>query len=137
MLHPFKGHSFPFDRVYFGYATVSKFEKVFFIGGNSNQAWSVHLFENESWRTFGRLNHGRRNHVAMSFGTDVMIIGGHIDGNSSQPEIFSLIGDRKLVQIDQHLPESMFVNGIVIPINDHSSCQNREIGKMISKHSKD
>ena len=66
-----------------------------------------------------------------------MIIGGHTDGNSSQPEIFSLIGDRKLIQIDQHLPESMFVNGIVIPINDNSSCQNREIGKMISTHLKD
>ena len=45
-------------------------------------------------------------------------------------EVFSLRGDRKLRKVDLPLPDSMFINGIAIPINDTSSCQNGELGKV-------
>ena len=69
------------DRV-FGYAPVSRPGKVFILGGccdnpDDDQGWDrISLFQNDEWSYYGRLKQGRMNFMTITYGTDVMIIGG-------------------------------------------------------------
>ena len=71
------------DRV-FGYAPVSRPGKVFILGGCCDDNWDrISLFQNDQWSFHGRLKQGRMNFMTITYGTDVMIIGGKTYGNQS------------------------------------------------------
>ena len=58
---------------------VARPGKVFILGGccYEDENWkTVSIFENNEWRTRGELNQGRINFITITYGTDVMIIGG-------------------------------------------------------------
>ena len=58
---------------------VSRPSKVFLLGGccDENGIWkTVSIYENHEWRNFGKLEQGRINFMTITYGTDVMIIGG-------------------------------------------------------------
>jgi len=75
---------FPFRRRSFGYAAISRPGKVFILGGCCDNDWSiVSLFQNDNWSKIGLLNQGRINFMALTYGTDVMIIGGKSKDNQS------------------------------------------------------
>ena len=68
---------FPYRTRAFGYAPVTRPGKVFIIGGCCDEDWSsIALFENDEWSLFGRMNQGRINFLTITYGTEVMIIGG-------------------------------------------------------------
>ena len=69
----------------FGYATVTRPGKVFILGGCCDGDWSqISLFENDEWNTdYGNLKHGRINFMTVTYGTDVMIIGGRTFQNQT------------------------------------------------------
>ena len=80
----------------FGYAAVTRPGKVFILGGYGDARaglgadlvgaddWSqISLFENDEWSYFGRLEHGRINFMTITYGTDVMIIGGRTFQNQT------------------------------------------------------
>ena len=68
----------------FGYAAVTRPGKVFILGGCCNDNWSqISLFENDEWSSFGSLKHGRINFMTVTYGTDVMILGGRTHQNQS------------------------------------------------------
>ena len=76
---------FPFLRRLFGYAVISRPGKVFILGGccatdrlvESDTDWSiVSLFQNDKWSKVAYLRQGRMNFMALTYGTDIMIIGG-------------------------------------------------------------
>ena len=68
---------YPFQTRIFGYSAVSRPSKVYLFGGCCEHHWRmVSLFENDDWSPIGELREGRINHLAISYGTDVMIIGG-------------------------------------------------------------
>ena len=75
----------PFHRGrIFGYAAVTRPGKVFILGGCCHDNWSqISLFENDEWSPYGNLNHGRINFMAVTYGTDVMIIGGRTFQNQT------------------------------------------------------
>ena len=61
----------------FGYAAVTRPGKVFILGGCCDDNWSgINLFENDEWSSYGNLKHGRINFMTITYGTEVMIIGG-------------------------------------------------------------
>ena len=73
---------FPFQRRIYGYAVVSRPGKIFILGGCCDDNWSfVSLFQNDEWSQIGSLNQGRMNFMALTYGTDVMIIGGKSKDN--------------------------------------------------------
>ena len=82
--HPFPRPNLEYQGI-FGYATVSRPGKVFLLGGCCDDNWSqIALFENDEWNTdYGRLKHGRINFMTITYGTDVMIIGGRTFQNQS------------------------------------------------------
>ena len=68
---------FPTPNKIFGYAPVSRPGKVFILGGCCHEnTYSVKLFEKDEWSSFGYLKQGRINFMTITYGTDVMIIGG-------------------------------------------------------------
>ena len=67
---------FPFSNRIFGYSPVSRPGRVFILGGCCDHWSSVSLFENDKWSKFGSLVQGRMNFMTITYGTDVMIIGG-------------------------------------------------------------
>ena len=79
----YTANPYPIEKVYFGYATVSQSDKVFFLGGSGESSERVSVYENESFGPFGSLRRGRINHVAIPFGDNVLIIGGKLS-NSNQ-----------------------------------------------------
>ena len=61
----------------FGFSVVSRPSKIYLFGGCCDKDWSlISLFENDKWSKIGFLKQGRINHLAISYGTDVMVIGG-------------------------------------------------------------
>ena len=73
---PFQQNIF---KYIFGYAPISRPDKVFILGGCCDQKndWSaVSVFANDNWQSHGSLNHGRLNFMTITYGTHVMIIGG-------------------------------------------------------------
>ena len=72
-----------FDHI-FGYAAVSRTEKVFILGGccDQNNDWStVTMFDNDEWKSLDRLKQGRINFMAITYGSHVMIVGGSVQEN--------------------------------------------------------
>ena len=68
----------------FGYEAVTRPGKVFILGGCCDDNWSqILLFENDEWSYYGNLKHGRINFMTLTYGTDVMIIGGRTFQNQS------------------------------------------------------
>ena len=76
---------FPHKNRIFGYAVVSRPGKVFLLGGCCDDNWEhsesesssmIYLYENDIWETVGNLKHARMNFMTITYGTDVMIIGG-------------------------------------------------------------
>ena len=60
--------------------------KVFLLGGccDENDTWkTVSVFENDEWKNFGELEQGRINSMTITYGTDVMIIGGIAENKTS------------------------------------------------------
>ena len=73
---------YPFQERIFGYAAVSRPNKIFLFGGCCDDSWSlISLFENDRWIKIGYLAQGRLNHKAIIYGTDVMIVGGKSRNN--------------------------------------------------------
>lgn len=73
---------YPFQNKIFGYAVVSRPGKVFILGGCCSQDLSaIALYENDQWSKIGDLIQGRINHFVISYGTDLMIIGGSSTNN--------------------------------------------------------
>ena len=73
---------YPYQNRIFGYATVSRSNKVFLFGGCCDDSWSsISLFEDDEWSKIGDLRQGRLNHIAILYGTDVMIFGGKSKNN--------------------------------------------------------
>ena len=61
----------------FGYEAVTRPGKVFIFGGCCYGDWSIiSVFENDAWGEHGRLKRGRINFMTVTYGTDVLIIGG-------------------------------------------------------------
>ena len=77
---------FPSRDRWFGYATVSRPGKLFILGGccendddddDETDSWSnIWLFENDKWKNYGKLAHGRMNFITVPYGSEVLIIGG-------------------------------------------------------------
>ena len=68
---------FPFQQRLFGYGVVSKPGKVFILGGCCDYDWSlISLLKNDGWSKIGYLKQGRMNFFAITYQTNVMIIGG-------------------------------------------------------------
>ena len=64
-------------KSYFGYAAVSRPGKVFLLGGSLNL---ITLYQNDVWEPLGQMKHARMNFMTITYGTDVMIIGGKTNG---------------------------------------------------------
>ena len=66
--------------------SVARPGKVFILGGccDKKDTWkTVRIFENDEWRFFGELETGRINFMTITYGTDVMIIGGTTQNKTS------------------------------------------------------
>ena len=87
---------FRYRNQIYGYAAVTRPGEVFILGGCGDLPsgmgadlmgaadWSqIILFENDEWSYFGRLKHGRINFMTVTYGTDVMIIGGRTFQNQT------------------------------------------------------
>ena len=80
----YTARSFPYRDRIFGYAPVTRPGKVFVLGGCCGDDWSgIYLFENDEWSSYGNLKRGRMNFMTVTYGTDVMIIGGRTFRNQS------------------------------------------------------
>ena len=87
---------FPDLKRVFGYAAVSRPGKVFLLGGSlyiddELTTSQIFLYQNDIWEPLGELNHARMNFMTITYGTDVMIIGGkacdnndHTDNNDNE-----------------------------------------------------
>ena len=74
----------------FGYAAVSRPGKVFLLGGSlyTNDSYYgeqhtmnlINRYQNDVWEPIGSLKHARINFMTITYGTDVMIIGGKTGG---------------------------------------------------------
>ena len=66
---------------------VTRPGKVFILGGccdeNESPRKIVSIFEKDQWRNFGELEQGRINFMTITYGTDVMIIGGATENKTS------------------------------------------------------
>ena len=61
----------------FGYAAISRPRVVYFLGGCCSENWtSILTFQNDLWSKFGLLSQGKINFMAITYGTDVLVIGG-------------------------------------------------------------
>ena len=68
----------------FGYAAVTRPGKVFILGGCCDGDWSqISIFENDEWSLYGNLKHGRINFMTLTYGTDILVIGGRTFQNQS------------------------------------------------------
>ena len=66
--------------------SVARPGKVFILGGccdKKDTLKTVQIFENDGWRFFGELETGRINFMTITYGTDVMIIGGTTQNKAS------------------------------------------------------
>ena len=73
----FNAPSYPFQERLFGYASVSRPNKLFVFGGCCENNWSlISVYEDAGWSKHGYLNQGRMNFLAITFQTDIMIVGG-------------------------------------------------------------
>lgn len=76
---------FPFQQRLYGYAAIARPGQVYILGGccdEDDPIWStVSLFEKDQWRKIARLSQGRINHMSISYGTDIMVIGGATHDN--------------------------------------------------------
>ena len=138
----------------FGYAAVSRPGKVFLFGGyltNREEGdykeqkimEQIILYQNHIWEPLGELKHARMNFMTITYGTDVMILGGKTYGEnrSGAIELFSLIDETEYDRNLQYdfttdltnmvLPNAMFSNGISIILDDVSTCQETQIGMNI------
>ena len=147
-------YPFKIQRI-FGYAVVSRPGKVFLLGGSlyyeeegrqEHTMGQILLYQNDNWAPAGGLRHSRKNFMTITYGTDVMLIGGktyEIDENivsaekrSAEIELFSLIEktpdlEDSSVLTNMVLPHAMFFNGISIILDDISTCNETEIGMNI------
>ena len=142
-------HPFEIESI-FGYAVVSRPGKVFLLGGSlyykeegrlEHAMGQILLYQNDNWEPLGGLYHSRINFMTITYGTDVMIIGGKYEAyetyESAEIELFSLID--KTESDSEHssdltnmvLPNTMFFNGISIILDDISTCNQTEIGMNI------
>ena len=59
---------------------VARPGRVFILGGccdeNEFPRKTIAIFEKDVWRNYGQLKQGRTNFMTITYGTDVMIIGG-------------------------------------------------------------
>ena len=146
----------------FGYAAVSRPGKVFLLGGSlyfkddsdTQQQMTmtqIILYHNDIWEPFGELKNARINFMTITYGTDVMLIGGKTYeqndygaeiGKNAEIELFSLIDEPEKENdylitdsTNTALPNAMFFNGISIILNDTSSCTETQIGMNIKIYS--
>ena len=78
----YTANPYPFQKRLFGYAVVPRKSKVFIFGGCCDNNWStVSLFQKDKWSIIDNLRQGRTKHMAISYGTDVLIIGGVSQNN--------------------------------------------------------
>ena len=65
---------------------VARPGKVFILGGccDENETWkTISIFEKDEWKIYGELKQGRINFMTITYGTDVMIIGGTTENQIS------------------------------------------------------
>ena len=69
---------FPELKNVFGYAAVSRPGKVFLLGGSLHFEGisKILLYENDIWGWASDMKHARMNFMTITYGTDVMTIGG-------------------------------------------------------------
>ena len=81
---------FPHKQRVFGYAVVSRPGAVFLIGGccddsstdkGSYDDGTIYLYENDQWEMMNVMKRPRINFMTITYGTDVMIIGGKTNNN--------------------------------------------------------
>ena len=137
-------HPFEIESI-FGYAVVSRPGKVFLLGGSlyykeegrqEHTMGQILLYQNDNWEPKGGLYHSRVNFMTITYGTDVMIIGGKYEAyESAEIELFSLIdkteSEHSSVLTNMVLPNAVFSNGISIILDDISTCNQTEIGMNI------
>ena len=156
-------HPFEIESI-FGYAVVSRPGKVFLLGGSlyyeqqGREQLEMNMilrYQNDVWEPMSELKHARINFMAITYGTDVMIIGGksyqrrdnddeiddyNADYLSAEIELYPLSDTRNWYENDDLrtestnmvLPNAMFFNGISIILDDTSSCQETQIGMNIN-----
>ena len=113
-------HPFEIESI-FGYAVVSRPGKVFLLGGSlyykeegrqEHTMGQILLYQNDNWEPKGGLYHSRVNFMTITYGTDVMIIGGKYEAyESAEIELFSLIdkteSEHSSVLTNMVLPNAM------------------------------
>ena len=62
----------------FAYSTASTSEAAYIIGGRYTRD-IIAQFKNDAWSQFGTLAKGRSHHGSISFGNELMVIGGSSD----------------------------------------------------------
>ena len=68
----------------FGFAAVSRPDKVFILGGCYDHSSAVSIFENHEWRHYyDRLAYKRMNFMTITYGTDVFLFGGGTKFNNT------------------------------------------------------
>ena len=73
----FSAEPYPFQEQIFGFASVSRPEKLFILGGCCANNWSlISVFQDDGWSIHGYLNQGRLNFLAITYQTDIMVVGG-------------------------------------------------------------
>ena len=73
----YSAEPYPYQARLFGYAAVSRPEKVFILGGCCDHKWSlISLFHNHRWSKVGNLKQGRFNMLSIAYHTDILIFGG-------------------------------------------------------------
>ena len=71
------------EKPFYGYSAVSRSGKLFIFGGCCEQWSTVSIFENHKWKRHGQLLYGRMNFMTITYGTDVMILGGTTENKES------------------------------------------------------
>ena len=75
----------------YGYAAVSRPGKVYIIGGCCDHDKTISIFEQFEWRHLdNQLTQSRINFMTITYGTDIMIIGGTTESEKSYVSFLSI-----------------------------------------------
>ena len=68
----------------FGFAAVSRPGQIFILGGSGDHMSKISIFKNHEWdHDYGELSLGRMNFMTITYGVDVLIIGGRTESKES------------------------------------------------------
>ena len=68
---------YPFQKKIFGFFSISRPKKLFILGGCCANNWSlISVLQDDVWSKHGYLKQGRMNFQAITYQTDIMVVGG-------------------------------------------------------------